>query len=66
MPHYALGELAKIMTQTKEDRTLQMVNGDYLGLQYFAKEIDWHTENRDEFFLVLDGAVEFSIENRNC
>ena len=43
-----------------------MVNGDYLGLQYFAKEVDWHTENRDEFFLVLDGTVEFSIENRNC
>lgn len=65
MSYYALGELAKRVTQTKEDRTLQMVNGDYLRLQYFAKEVGWHTEDRDEFFLILDGTVEFSIEDRN-
>lgn len=65
MSCYALDELAKSVTQAKEDRTLQMVNGDYLKLQYFAREVGWHTEDRDEFFLVLDGTVEFSIEDRN-
>ncbi len=65
MSYYALDELAKRVAQAKEDRTLQLVNGDYLRLQYFAREVDWHTEDRDEFFLVIDGTVEFSIEDKN-
>ncbi len=65
MGYYALDELAKQVINQKEDLTLQMVNGDYLKLQYFAKEVDWHTEDRDEFFVVIDGTVEFSVEDKN-
>ena len=65
MGYYALDELAKQVINRKEDLALQMVNRDYLKLQYFAKEVDWHTEDRDEFFVVLDGTAEFSVEDRN-
>jgi len=65
MGYYALDELAKQVINQKEDLTLQTVNGDYLKLQYFAKEVDWHIEDRDEFFVVLDGTAEFSVEDRN-
>jgi len=65
MGYYVLDELATMVTKTKEDLALQMVNGDYLKLQYFAKEVDWHTEDRDEFFVVLEGTIEFSVEDKN-
>ena len=65
MGYYSLDELVRSVVQAKEDRTLQVVNGDYLRLQYFAKDVDWHSEDRDEFFIVLDGVVEFSVEEKN-
>ena len=59
--YYALDEKIKQVTDKKEDLTLQMINGEYLKLQYFAKEVDWHSEDRDEFFIVLAGTANFSI-----
>ena len=61
--YYDLDEKIKQVSNTKEDLTLQMINGEYLKLQYFAKEVDWHYEGRDEFFIVLEGTVQFSVEN---
>jgi len=61
--YYALDEKVKQVMAKKEDLTLQMVNEDYLKLQYFAKEVDWHYEDRDEFFIVLAGTADFSIED---
>ena len=65
MGYYALDKLAKQVINTKEDLILQMVNEEYLKLQYLAKEVDWHTEDRDEFFIVLEGTAEFSVEDKN-
>jgi mannose-6-phosphate isomerase-like protein (cupin superfamily) len=45
--------------------TLQMINEEYLRLQYFTGEADWHTEDRDEFFIVMEGEVFFSVEDQD-
>jgi len=65
MGFYVLDGLVKRVKKTKEDLSLQTVNGDYLKIQYFDHEVDWHDEDRDEFFICLDGTAEFSIENNN-
>ncbi len=65
MGHYILDELVKKVTKEKSDLSLQNVNGDYLKIQYFNHEVDWHSEDRDEFFICLDGIANFAIEDRN-
>ena len=61
--YFGLDEKIKQVIAKKQDLMLQTVNGEYLKLQYFAKDVDWHVENRDEFFVVLDGTVEFWVED---
>ena len=63
MAYYVLDEMAKIVAQAKEHLSLQTINGDHLKIQYFDHEVDWHVEDRDEFFICLDGTVEFSVED---
>ncbi|UCC90601.1 MAG: cupin domain-containing protein [Dehalococcoidia bacterium] len=65
MGFYPLDELVEKVTRTKEDLALQTINGEYLKIQYFDHEADWHSEDRDEFFICLDGTVEFSVEDKN-
>ena len=64
MAQYSLDGLVHEVTRLKKDITLQTVNGDYLKIQYFAHDVDWHNEERDEFFIVLDGTAEFGVENK--
>jgi mannose-6-phosphate isomerase-like protein (cupin superfamily) len=59
--YFALDDKIKQVIENKQDLMLQTVNGEYLKLQYFAKDVDWHVENRDEFFVVLEGVVEFFV-----
>ncbi|MDD4876264.1 MAG: hypothetical protein PHQ86_03930 [Dehalococcoidales bacterium] len=61
--YYKIDELAKRVEQGKSDLSLQSINGDYLKIQYFDHEVDWHSENRDEFFICLNGIANFSIED---
>jgi len=65
MGYYVLGELTERVMETKKDLPLQMVNGDHLKLFYFDRDVEWHVEDRDEFFVCLRGTVEFSIEDKN-
>ena len=62
MGYYKLSELAEKVTRAKEDLPLQKVNGDTLRIEYFDHEVDWHVEDRDEFFICLHGSAEFSVE----
>jgi len=65
MGYYILDELVKKVAQEKSDLSLQSVNGGYLKIQYFNHEVDWHSEDRDEFFICLDGIASFAVEDRN-
>ncbi len=59
---YSLDEKVRQVIARREDLTFQSVNGDYLKLQYFAQTVGWHSEDRDEFFIVLEGTIDFSVE----
>jgi len=65
MGYYNLDELVKRAVQERSDLSLQSVNADYLKIQYFNHEVDWHSEDRDEFFICLDGIANFVIEDRD-
>jgi len=65
MGYYVLDELVEKVTQAKEDLHLETINGDHLRIEYFDHEVDWHVDDGDEFFICLDGAVEFSVEDKN-
>ena len=65
MGYYNLSELVERVTQAKEDLSLQTINGDTLRIEYFDHEVDWHVEDRDEFFICLEGIAEFSVEADN-
>ncbi len=63
--YYILDELVERVAGEKSDLVIQSVNSDYLKIQYFNHEVDWHIEDRDEFFICLDGIAKFSIEDSN-
>jgi len=65
MAYYTIDELVKRVVRDKSDLSLQSVNGDYLKIQYFDHEVDWHSEDRDELFICLDGIANFAIEDSN-
>jgi len=65
MEYYQLDELVKKVAQERSDLSLQSINGDYLKIQYFDHDVDWHNEDRDEFFICLDGTANFVVEDRN-
>jgi quercetin dioxygenase-like cupin family protein len=65
MGYYVLEELTERVTETKKDLPLQMVNGDHLKVFYFDRDVDWHIEDRDEFFVCLWGTVKFSVEGKD-
>ena len=65
MAYYSGEELVKKVAQEKSDLALQIVNGGYRKIQYFDHEVGWHKENRDEFFICLDGTAHFDIEDNN-
>ena len=64
MYHDLDGSIKQVMSN-KGNLTLQMINEEYLRLQYFTGEADWHTEDRDEFFIVMEGEVFFSVEDQD-
>ena len=65
MEHYTLDELVQKVTQERSDLSLQSFNGNYLKIQHFNHEVDWHSEDRDEFFICLDGIANFVIKDRS-
>ena len=48
------------------NRTLCGVNGSLVRIGVFKGEFHWHAhEKEDEFFLVLEGALEIELEGRD-
>jgi len=65
MAYYVLGEFTERLIETKKDSPLQMVNEDYLKVFYFDRDVEWHVEDRDEFFVCLWGTVTFYVEDKD-
>ena len=62
--YYKLDELVKRVDSEKTSLFLQNINNNSLKIQYFAHMVDWHTEDKDEIFICLDGAANFTIEDK--
>ena len=65
MAYYDLDKIGKQAFKDRKDIFLQTFGEEQMKVHYFSGEADWHIEERDEFFLVLDGDVDFSVEEAN-
>ena len=64
MAFYKMDKLIKNVNNNRSDLAIQRLNSDFLKIQYFDHPVDWHTDNRDEFFICLDGEVEFEFNDQ--
>lgn len=64
MAYYKMDELVKRVKKEKSDLSLQVLNNDFLKIQYFDHPVDWHTDARDEFFICLDGVANFELKDQ--
>ena len=64
MAFYKMKELIQSVKNDQSDLALQSLNNDFLKIQYFDHPVDWHTDDRDEFFICLDGLVNFELKDQ--
>jgi mannose-6-phosphate isomerase-like protein (cupin superfamily) len=60
-----LQEKAALLTELWSPRVLGTVDDSYVKIARLQGEFTWHDHQEDEFFLVLDGALEIQMKDHS-